>query len=53
MTWLMVKIGDPEKQVNERKRLVREVSRLARLADQRDQENRRLVIELNKHRNFV
>lgn len=53
MTWLMVKIGDPEKQVNERKRLVREVSRLARLADQRDQDNRRLVIELNKHRNFV
>lgn len=45
MTWLLVKIGDADKLVRERKRLVRDFSRVANLADRYDHQRRQLSVE--------
>jgi len=45
MTWLLVKVGDAEKLVRERKQLVRDFNRAASAADRYDRQRRGLSAE--------
>lgn len=50
MTWLMVKVGDNEKLIRERKRLVRDFNRVAQAADRCDHQRRNLSSENSRLR---
>jgi hypothetical protein len=45
LTWLMVKVGDAEKLVRERKRLVRDFNRVAQAADRHDRQRRDIAAD--------